>query len=172
LLLFFKTKRLKQEKEAKLVKAKKARDNFLVMLAEHTNIDYRTRWSEASALLRDDPRFRAVADSHEREDLFSDFTGELAKKDKQDRAKARESANAFLTEKFEQLYKHGIITRKSLWMDCKDDILPKVFNTFCIKLRGCLLLAAIYVISYYLHKIINRACCTNHKCRCGICSLL
>lgn len=64
-------------------RARKARDNFLKMLAENTEIDHRTTWREAARILGDEPRFKAVEDEHEREEIYNDFVFELAKKEKQ-----------------------------------------------------------------------------------------
>lgn len=64
-------------------RARKARDNFLKMLAENTEIDHRTTWREATRILADEPRFTAVEDEREREEIYNDFVFELAKKEKQ-----------------------------------------------------------------------------------------
>lgn len=64
-------------------RARKARDNFLKMLAENTEIDHRTTWREAVRILADESRFTAVEDEREREEIYNDFVFELAKKEKQ-----------------------------------------------------------------------------------------
>lgn len=73
--------RRKEEAEEKRSKAKKARMGFMKMLAQNTQIDGRSRWDEAERSLRDDPRFRAVPDSSDREDLFNEFVHALTKKE-------------------------------------------------------------------------------------------
>ena len=55
---------------------------FMKMLAQNTQIDGRSRWDDAERMLRDDPRFKAVPDSSDREDLFSEFVEALTKKEK------------------------------------------------------------------------------------------
>lgn len=52
------------------------------MLAQNTQIDGRSRWSEAERTLQDDARFKAVPDSADREDLFNEFVEALTKKEK------------------------------------------------------------------------------------------
>lgn len=52
------------------------------MLAQNTQIDGRSRWSEAERTLQDDARFKAVPDSSDREDLFNEFVEALTKKEK------------------------------------------------------------------------------------------
>lgn len=55
---------------------------FMKMLAQNTQIDGRSRWNDAEQSLRDDPRFQAVPDSSDREDLFNEFVDALTKKEK------------------------------------------------------------------------------------------
>lgn len=55
---------------------------FMKMLAQNTQIDGRSRWSEAERTLQDDARFKAVPDSSDREDLFNEFVEALTKKEK------------------------------------------------------------------------------------------
>lgn len=68
------------------------RDAFLVMLAENTKIDSRTRWVDASNILKDDNRFKNIEDAGEREDLFNEFVGELIKKEREDKNRVLETA--------------------------------------------------------------------------------
>lgn len=74
--------RRKEEAEEKRSRAKKARMGFMKMLAQNTQIDGRSRWSEAERTLQDDARFKAVPDSSDREDLFNEFVEALTKKEK------------------------------------------------------------------------------------------
>lgn len=74
--------RRKEEAEEKRSRAKKARMGFMKMLAQNTQIDGRSRWDEAERMLRDDPRFKAVPESSDREDLFNEFVDALTKKEK------------------------------------------------------------------------------------------
>lgn len=55
---------------------------FMKMLAQNTQIDGRSRWEDAERMLRDDPRFKAVPESSDREDLFNEFVDALTKKEK------------------------------------------------------------------------------------------
>lgn len=95
-------------------------------LAENTNIDARTRWSQAIEILKDDVRYKNVEDSREREDLFSEFISELIKKEREDKAKLRDLAHKYLALKLDELYTDGIISRLTLWADSKDAILEKI----------------------------------------------
>mmetsp|Transcript_10007 Transcript_10007/g.8958 ORF Transcript_10007/g.8958 Transcript_10007/m.8958 type:complete len:896 (-) Transcript_10007:86-2773(-) len=122
----YQTKKLKLEKEAKLIKAKKYRDSFLIMLAENTDIDAHTRWSDAMNILKEDIRYKNIEDTREKEDLFNEFISELIKKEREDRHKLKDSAFQILNQKLNQLKDDQIITRKTLWADSKDLILSHV----------------------------------------------
>ena len=67
------------------MRARKARDGFLKMLAENTKIDSATRWREAQEMLGEVSSFAEVEDEREREELFSDFIMELSKTEKEAR---------------------------------------------------------------------------------------
>lgn len=87
----FQTKLMKEEKEEKRVRARKARDGFLKMLAENTKIDSATRWREAQEMLGEVSSFAEVEDEREREELFSDFIMELSKTEKEEKRAARKA---------------------------------------------------------------------------------
>ena len=113
------------EKEAQKSKARKSRDAFLIMLAENTGIDARTRWREAVQLLQDDIRFTNVEESNEREDLFNDFVSELEKKEREDRLKQKDGAINYLILLLRNQEENGILTRRSTWIDERDNYLKK-----------------------------------------------
>ena len=77
------------------------------MLAENTGIDVRTTWRSAMVLLQDDARYKNVEDSNDREDLFNDFVGELEKKEREDRNKARDAATTALSALYDELLVKG-----------------------------------------------------------------
>jgi pre-mRNA-processing factor 40 len=113
------TKRLKQEKENQKLKARKQRDAFLLMLAENTDIDARTRWKDAVAILQDDARYKNIEDARDREDLFQEFVLELEKKEKEDKRRARDEAVEAFNRVLKEFAAEGKISRKSIWADCK-----------------------------------------------------
>ena len=121
----YQSQRQKVEREIQRTKEKKARDSFLMMLAENTDIHSRTRWRDASLLLQDDVRFKNVADDRDREDLFNDFVMELEKKERDDMAKQRSKALLLLSKIMDGLYDSGAITLKSAWGDVKGQLLQR-----------------------------------------------
>ena len=121
----YQTQRQKIEREIQRNKDKKARDSFLMMLAENTDIHSRTRWRDASVLLQDDTRYKNVSDEREREDLFNDFVQELEKKEKDDKAKQRAKVLLLLTKVIDNLNDNGSITHKSTWADMKGVLLQR-----------------------------------------------
>jgi pre-mRNA-processing factor 40 len=123
LVISSQTRTLKLEKEALKSKARKSRDLFLIMLAENTVIDARTRWREASSLLQDDVRFKNVEDSRDREDLFNDFVSELEKKEKEDRTRQKSNALKYLEGVLEARRVSGSISRRSTWTEERDGML-------------------------------------------------
>lgn len=122
----YQTRTLKLEKELQKNKARKSRDSFLLMLAENTEIDARTRWRDAVIILQDDVRYKHVEDPRDREDLFSDFVSELEKKEKEDRVKQRETALNLLEALFVSLHEKKILSRKSSWTEDRDVVLKNV----------------------------------------------
>jgi hypothetical protein len=123
----YQTKRLKQEKEESKVKAKKHREAFLRMLAEHTDIDVRTRWRQAQEMLREDIRFKNVDDAREREDLFQEFINELEKKEKEDRQRQKDRAMQILLELFQRMREPAnnslVLHAQSTWSEHKETLL-------------------------------------------------
>jgi len=119
----YQTRRMKDEKEEKRLRQRKARDGFFKMLAEDTSIDVKTRWREAQGSLSTDERYTNVEDDREREDLFNEFVTELARKhDEQKRSfrKAREKGfMAFLKENKSE------ITHTSKWSDSREKLEDK-----------------------------------------------
>lgn len=101
------------------MKARKQRDAFLLMLAENTDIDARTRWRDATTILQDDSRYKNVEDARDREDLFLEFIVELEKKEKEDKRKHREAAIAQFNKVLADFAEDGKIDHKSLWADSK-----------------------------------------------------
>ena len=115
----YQTKKLKLEKEAAKAKSKRNRDNFLQLLAEHVEIDARTRWRDAVELLQGDSRFKNLDDPREREDVFDDFVQELEKKDKEDRLRQRDAALVHLDTLLGNLKAAGKVNHRSTWADTK-----------------------------------------------------
>eukprot|EP00597_Dinobryon_sp_UTEXLB2267_P017114 CAMPEP_0201108498 /NCGR_PEP_ID=MMETSP0812-20130820/61864_1 /ASSEMBLY_ACC=CAM_ASM_000668 /TAXON_ID=98059 /ORGANISM="Dinobryon sp., Strain UTEXLB2267" /LENGTH=1019 /DNA_ID=CAMNT_0047369973 /DNA_START=23 /DNA_END=3082 /DNA_ORIENTATION=+ len=122
----YQTKKLKQEKDVQKAKARKHRDAFLLMLAENTDIDARTRWRDAMEILQEDQRYKNVEDTREREDLFRDFCLELEKKEKEDRRKQREAALEFFQKALQERHSAGGINWRSVWADCKKEFVDVI----------------------------------------------
>lgn len=101
------------------MKARKQRDAFLLMLAENTDIDARTRWRDATTILQDDPRYKNVEDARDREDLFLEFIVELEKKEKEDKRRQREAAIAQFNKVLADFAEDGRIDHRSVWADSK-----------------------------------------------------
>jgi hypothetical protein len=116
-LILLQTKRLKEEKEQQKIKARKHRDAFLLMLAENTSIDARTRWRDAIEILQPDARFKNVESMTEKEDLFQDFINELEKKEREDRRKIKAVASAAFTEILAKYYEDGKFAVGDVWGD-------------------------------------------------------
>ena len=111
------------------MKARKQRDAFLMMLAENTDIDARTRWRDATLILQDDPRYKNVEDARDREDLFLEFIVELEKKEKDDKRKLREGAIAQFRKVLEGFAEDGKIDHTSIWADSKKHFLDLIVRT-------------------------------------------
>lgn len=125
-VFLYQTKRLKLEKEAQKLKARKQRDAFLLMLAENTDIDARTRWRDATAILQDDARYKNVEDARDREDLFLEFINELEKKEKEDKRRAREAAIEQFNKVLALFAEDGKIDHRSVWANSKKDFLDQI----------------------------------------------
>lgn len=83
------------------------------MLAERVEIDYRTRWRDASLILQMDARYKNIEDPIEREELFNDFIAELEKKERHDRLLKKDQASTKFIEFLECLVKDNKINYKS-----------------------------------------------------------
>lgn len=93
----YQTKRMKEEKEEKRARVRKARDSFLKMLVECVEIDSKSRWKAAEELLSEDARFKTTDLSlHDKEDVFNDFITELAKKEKEEKRLNKKAFAALL----------------------------------------------------------------------------
>jgi hypothetical protein len=112
----YQTKRMKEEREEKRLKTRKAKDGFLKLLAETVEIDSKSRWREAQELLKDDARFKAPELSeHDKEDIFGEFVTELAKREKEEKAINKQ---AFL-ELLKSFAGEGKITRETAWREAQ-----------------------------------------------------
>ena len=83
------------------------------MLAERVEIDYRTRWKDASLILQMDARYKNIEDPIEREELFDEFVSELEKKERHDRLLKKDQALAKFNECLESLVKDNKVNYKS-----------------------------------------------------------
>ena len=124
----YQSKKQKEDRELLKLKAKKARDAFLLMLAEKTEIDARTRWREAQEMLRNDARYKNVEDPIAREEIFKDFIVELEKKEREDKQMQRTTALSNLSKLIDDLHRGNAdkIHRRSTWHDCKGMLLENV----------------------------------------------
>ncbi len=112
----YQTKRMKEEREEKRLRARKAKDGFLKLLAETVEIDSKSRWRDAEALLKDDARFRAPdLSEHDKEDIFGEFVTELAKREKEEKAINKQ---AFL-ELLKSFASEGKVTREMAWREAQ-----------------------------------------------------
>ncbi|CAM9130632.1 unnamed protein product, partial [Choristocarpus tenellus] len=118
----YQNRRRKEEVEEKRAMAKKARMGFMKMLAQNTQIDGRSRWDDAERSLRDDPRFKAVPDSIDREDLFNEFVDALTKKEKEDRRAAQKQASDSFRDFLAEEYLAMGITFRTQWRDARDAV--------------------------------------------------
>lgn len=112
----YQTKRMKEEREERRLRARKAKDGFLKLLAETVEVDSKLRWRDAEELLKDDPRFKAPELSeHDKEDIFAEFVSELAKREKEEKALNKQAFLALLR----QLAASGKVTRDMAWREAQ-----------------------------------------------------
>jgi hypothetical protein len=119
----YQTHRMKLDREEQKAKSRKNRDAFFLLLAETTQIDSRMRYRDCVNLISGDSRYLAIEDNRQREDYFREFVDELEKKEKLDLAKAKTEATSRFESLLKQLHAEGKITRKSLWVDCKEELI-------------------------------------------------
>ncbi|KAL6838755.1 hypothetical protein ACP4OV_031469 [Aristida adscensionis] len=113
----YKNQREKMKAEKKLIKMRKARDNFIAMLDECKELTSRTRWGKAILMFEDDERFKALDHPREREDLYENYMVELHKKEK---AKAAEEHKRNLAEYRAFLESCDFIKVTTKWRKVKD----------------------------------------------------
>lgn len=115
----YQTKKIKDEKEEQKLKLKKARDSFLQMLAENTEIDANTRWRTAQTLLMNDQRYKMLESERDKEDLFEEFVKELSRKEREDSEKARRAATDLFNTFLSELVAEKKVNRKTSWADAR-----------------------------------------------------
>lgn len=123
----FQTKKMKQEKEMKKVLARRARDNFFLLLAECQAIDSSTRWRDAIVLLENDKRYKEVESSSEREDYYNDFITELKKRERAEREEMKRDLIHEYQLLLQSLVDSKKITYQSNWNEIKSEMI-EVFN--------------------------------------------
>lgn len=74
------------------------RDDFTQLMEDSGLLRAGTRWSDVEDRLRDDPRFKAVPDAHEREGLFRDLMVVVERREAEERRRMREARMAELKE--------------------------------------------------------------------------
>ena len=142
----FQTARSKEERDLKRQEQKKAKSQFMVLLAETVEISAQTRWREAIPLIKDDARYRAVDGSPDREELYNEFVDELEKQHREGRVKARDGQRQALFALLDSMAGIGVgsegagggfagdakanprLTRKSTWGDSRTVILDTYYE--------------------------------------------
>ena len=115
----YQTKRMKEEKEERRSRQRKAKENFLILLAEDTTITSRTRWREAQQRLSSNDRYMAIDDDREREDLFNEFIVELARKDEDERREARKAREVGFIAMLKEM---RTVDFRSRWLDVRAEL--------------------------------------------------
>lgn len=123
----YQTKKMKQEKEAKKVLARRARDNFFLLLAECSAIDSATRWREAAPLLENDKRFKEVESAYDREDYFNEFVAELKKRERAEKEDLKKEIVHEFQSLLQSLVEKGQVTHLTVWNEIRSDMI-EVFN--------------------------------------------
>ncbi|RYG61448.1 hypothetical protein EON64_18565 [archaeon] len=111
------TKKLKEEREAKKIRDKKARDRFLLMLAENTLIDTSSRYDQAREVLKKDERYHQVESEGEREELFREFLNELRKKEREEREKLKIRLLERAEQELKDLVEQKKISSSASWSE-------------------------------------------------------
>ncbi len=120
----FQDRKRKEELQVQRKNARKAKDDFLKMLATNLDIDARTPWKDAQSLLSSDKRFLAVEGERDREDYFREFVDELAKKEREEMDKRRSDATLALRAVLESPAAEGLeITHRTKWSSVQEAVL-------------------------------------------------
>ncbi|KAL1921158.1 uncharacterized protein VTP21DRAFT_10874 [Calcarisporiella thermophila] len=77
-------------REKRKMEMKKARDDFLELLKETSEIGPNSSWRKIKQIICDDPRYEAVGSSTEREDIFYDYCRQLEDEEREERRRERE----------------------------------------------------------------------------------
>ena len=79
----------KKEKEEREARRKVAKKDFLALLRETEAIDRHSHWSEVKKTVQEDPRYKAVESSSQREDWFLDHVHDLKEVHRREKEKKR-----------------------------------------------------------------------------------
>jgi hypothetical protein len=119
----FQTKKMKQEREVKKALARRARDTFLVMLAECHAIDSTTRWRDAQVLLENDKRYKEVESAADREDYFNEFLVELKKRERAEKEEMKKEILVEFQALLQSLVDKGKVTHLTIWNELKSEMI-------------------------------------------------
>ncbi|CAN0920829.1 Pre-mRNA-processing protein 40A [Linum grandiflorum] len=111
--------RRKQEVEVRIIKQKKARDDFRNMLEESSDITAGIRWSKVMPLFENDERYKAVERERDRKDLFDTYLKELTD---QERARAHEEHKQNVMEYREFLQSCDFIKASTQWRKVQEQL--------------------------------------------------
>jgi len=115
----YQQQRLKKQREEKKELEKRKRESFIDMLKEQPagKIDSTTKFQEAFRQLGVDPRWRAIMDKRDQENLYSDHMKELAENEREQQRTERKNKMDACTQ---LLQIHESISGDTLWKDAKE----------------------------------------------------
>jgi pre-mRNA-processing factor 40 len=112
----FQQAKRRQEAEERRRNEEKAREQFMQMLRECGQVSTRSSWRKVAPLFEKDPRFQAIAEEEEREDIFEDYIWEL---EKCEREAERELKRKSL-EQYRVLLQETVRDSRVRWRDFKE----------------------------------------------------
>merc|ERR1719211_144277 len=80
----------RKEKEEKEEKRKQTKKDFKALLKEAEGIDRHSHWSDVKKTLQEDPRYKAIESSTQKEDWFMDYLHELKEEHRKEKEKKKE----------------------------------------------------------------------------------
>jgi pre-mRNA-processing factor 40 len=109
----------RQEREQRRKKEEQQRDDFIRMFFEHPEIPKGATYKEAAAVVRDDPRFKAVLSERDREEFYREFQIERERRDREAARKQRAEAMTALKRFLET---NPNVTVNTRWSQFKEEM--------------------------------------------------
>lgn len=109
---------VKQEKEENKTKLSMAKEDFMRMLEDHKILTSDIKLWKVQSYLVTDPRWKAISDEKERENLFQDYLDKLYRQEQESMKENRKTTTEDFRKRLQRYIEVGVLSHSSTWDDC------------------------------------------------------